>query len=175
MHMWGITRRAAMVVGIGLTAVAMGTSPAMAASPHGQTVSETQTVHGVFDEPDAGTNPCNGDYLRAPDGSEGILFTGTLVNHVTYFTGGDEVWATFTETGAVVTTDVGNGVTYSGHSTVWGNFNMNERNQNNAFTFSMQMTGSDGSSITAHETTVFAQNANGDVTVNFDKMSLTCG
>jgi hypothetical protein len=35
--------------------------------------------------------------------------------------------------------------------------------------------GSDGTSITAHETTVFVMNANGTVTVNFDKFNLTCG
>lgn len=174
MRRTGMRARAAVVVGIGLAAMAAGASPA-AASSHGQTVTETDTMHGVFDEPEAGANPCNGDELLAPDNTAGIQFTGNLVNHVTYFTGGDEVWATFTETGAVVATDAGTGVTYSGHSTVWGNFNQNERNQTNAFTFNIRMIGSDGSSITAHETTVFAQNANGDVTVNFDDMSLTCG
>ena len=62
-----------------------------------------------------------------------------------------------------------------GRLTAWGNFNMNERNQNSVFTLAIQLTGSDGSSITAHETTVFVLNANGTITVNFDKMDLTCG
>lgn len=171
----GMRARAAVVVGVGLAAMGASAWPAAAASPHGQTVSVTQNVHGVFDEPQAGTNPCNGDTLNSPDGKQGIQFTGNLVDHVTLFTNSDEGWGTFTETGAVAATDAVTGVVYSGHSTVWGNFNMNERNQTSAFTFNMRVIGSDGSSITAHETTVFAQNANGDVTVNFDDMSLTCG
>jgi hypothetical protein len=103
------------------------------------------------------------------------LFTGNLVNHVTFFTNSDELWATFTETGSVQATDDGTGVTYSGHATAWGNFNMNEKNSNSAFTLTIHLSGSDGSSITAHETTVFSTDANGDVTVNFDKFNLSCG
>lgn len=94
---------------------------------------------------------------------------------MTYFTNSDEVWSTFTETGATEGTDVGTGVTYTGHATAWGNFNMNERNQTSAFTLTIHLTGTDGSSITGHETTVFTLNANGDVTVDFDKLNLTCG
>ena len=127
-------------------------------------------MHGVFNEPQA-TNPCSGDTFN---GGAGIVFTGNLVNHVTYFTQSDEMWATFTETGAIAGTDDGTGVTYRGHATVWGNFNMNERNQNSEFTLTIHATGSDGSSISAHETTVFVVNSNGDVTVNFDKFNLTC-
>jgi hypothetical protein len=37
------------------------------------------------------------------------------------------------------------------------------------------LAGSDGSSITAHEVQHFALNANGVVTVSFDRMTLTCG
>lgn len=146
-------------------------APAFAGGPNGQTVTETNHAHGTFYEPDA-TNPCNGDTF---DGGQGALFDGNLVNHVTYFTSSDEVWSTFTETGSVQAADDGTGVIYSGHATAWGNFNMNEKNGNSAFTLTIHLSGSDGSSITAHETTVFASNANGDVTVNFDKFSLTCG
>jgi len=85
------------------------------------------------------------------------------------------VWATFTETGKVAATDDGTGVTYSGQATAWGNFNMNERNQNSAFTLTVRLAGSDGSSVTAHETTVFVDNGNGVITVNFDKLNLSCG
>jgi hypothetical protein len=35
--------------------------------------------------------------------------------------------------------------------------------------------GGAGVTASAHETTVLATNANGDVTVNFDKFNLTCG
>jgi len=144
---------------------------ASAASPNGQTVTQTQHVHGSFYEPNA-SNPCTGDTFN---GGQGALFDGNLVNHVTFFTNSDELWATFTETGSVTATDDGTGVTYSGHATAWGNFNMNERNQTSAFTLTIHLSGSDGSTITAHETTAFVLNANGTVTVNFDKMNLSCG
>jgi hypothetical protein len=42
-------------------------------------------------------------------------------------------------------------------------------------TCTIHATGSDGTSITAHETTVFVENGIGDITVNFDKLSLSCG
>ena len=94
---------------------------------------------------------------------------------MTFFTNSDDFWATFTETGKIVGTDVGTGVTYSGHATVWGNFNQNRQNMNTAFTLTIHLTGDDGSIITAHQTTVLVFNANGTVTANFDKLNLTCG
>ncbi|MGI8870021.1 MAG: hypothetical protein ACR2F6_14530 [Mycobacteriales bacterium] len=171
MHIRGVLLRIGAMTAAGIAAGALTVAPAFAASPHGKTVTETQTVHGVFSEPEA-TNPCTGDTFN---GGAGIQFTGNLVNHVTYFTNSDEIWATFTETGAIAGTDDGTGVAYTGHATAWGNFNMNERNQNSEFTLTIHATGSDGSSIAAHETTVFVTNGNGTVTVNFDKLSLTCG
>ena len=171
MRLKGLIRRSGAVIALGLAAATMAAAPAFAASPNGQTVTETQNVHGVFLEPQA-TNPCTGNTFN---GGAGIQFTGNLVNHVTFFTNGDEVWATFTETGKIVGTDDGTGATYTGHATAWGNFNLNEKNQNSEFTLTIHATGSDGTSITAHETTVFVMNANGTVTVNFDKFSLTCG
>jgi hypothetical protein len=156
---------------LAVMALCVFVAPAFAGSPNGQTVTETDHMHGLFYEPNA-TNPCNGDTFN---GGQGALFDGNLVDHVTAFTNSDEVWFTFTETGAVTATDDITGVSYSGHATTWGNFNMNERNQNTAFTLTIHLSGSDGSSITAHETTAFVMNANGQVTVNFDKMSLTCG
>jgi hypothetical protein len=165
-------KRAGLVLAaVAAAALCLVVAPSFAGSPNGQTVTETDHIHGTFLEPDA-TNPCTGDTFN---GGEGAQFTGNLIDHVTYFTNSDEVWSTFTETGAVVATDDGTGVTYSGHATAWGNFNMNERNGNSEFTLTIHLTGSDGSAVTAHETTVFATNANGDATVNFDKFSLSCG
>ena len=82
--------------------------------------------------------------------------------------------ATITETGKVSVLD-GSGVTYNGRITLWGNFNLNEKNTNNTFTFSIKLSGSDGSSITGHEVQHFALNANGVVMGSFDRMTLTCG
>jgi hypothetical protein len=162
---------AAAAVALTVGGLAMWPAAAFAASPNGQTVTQTDNVHGAFYDPEA-TNPCNGDTFN---GGQGALFTGNLVNHVTFFTNSDEVWFTFTETGKVTATDDVTGVTYSGHATAWFNFNMNERNQNSAFTLTVHLSGSDGSSITAHETSVFVNNGNGDITVNFDTLNLSCG
>lgn len=166
-----LVRRLGLPVAVSLAAATASVAPAVAASPNGQTVTSTTNVHGVFFEPQA-TNPCTGDTFN---GGQGIQFTGNLVNHVTFFTASDEGWFTFTETGAILGTDDGTGATYSGHATAWGNFNMNERNTNNAFTLTIHATGSDGSTISAHDTAVFVMNANGTVTVSFDKFNLTCG
>jgi hypothetical protein len=175
MYKKGLSGRKAKLSGAAVLVIAGGLAmwpaAAFAASPHGQTVTQTDNVHGVFYDPGA-TNPCTGDTFN---GGQGAVFTGNLVNHVTFFTNSDEVWATFTETGKVAGTDDGTGITYSGHATAWGNFNMNERSQNSAFTLTVHLSGSDGSSITAHETTVFVDNGNGDITVNFGKLNLTCG
>ena len=80
---------------------------------------------------------------------------------------------TLTETGKFSGTD--GDLTYTGHFTVWANFNMNERNSNSTFTFSIKASGSDGSVIVGQETAHFTMNATGTVTVSFDKMSFTCG
>jgi hypothetical protein len=154
---------------IGLGAVLLvPTAAAAAPGGTGHTVTMTEVTHGGFDPGLTNPNPCSGAAIVSESGS------GTTVNHVTFFPAGDEVWATFTQTGSVTLTD-SNGVTYTGHITMWGNFIMNQQNSNNTFTFSLRLIGSDGSSITAHEVDHFALNANGVVTVSFDKMTLTCG
>jgi hypothetical protein len=171
MRLKGLMGRTGALIAVGLAALTIAAAPAFAGSPNGQTVTQTQNVHGVFFEPQA-TNPCTGDTFN---NGAGIQFTGNLVNHVTFFTQSDEMWATFTETGKISGTDDGTGATITGHATAWGNVNMNEKNQNTSFTLTIHASGSDGSSITAHQTTTFVMNANGTVTVNFDKMRLTCG
>ena len=120
----------------------------------------------------------NSTRTRAPEPrSRASRRSVPVVEHETFFIEDGqvtEVWATFTETGKVSLTDA-NGVSFTGHFTVWGGFNLNEKNTNNTFTLTVKLAGSDGSSITAHEVQHFALNANGTVTVNFDRMRLTCG
>lgn len=141
----------------------VGAPVAFAANP-GHTVTMTEHQHGTFTD-DQATNPCTG--------AAGVAtFVGNSVDHVTYFPAGDEVWATFTETGKVTVTWAG--VTYTGHATAWGNFNMNEKNSNSTFTLTIRVFAADGSSVTGHEVTHFGLNANGQVTANFDKVSFTC-
>ena len=160
-------RPIALLAGLGL---ALAIAMPVAAAGH-QTVTETDHIHGAFTEPSFNVNPCTGAAITSFDAY------GNVVDHVTYFLEDGqmtEVWSTFTETGKVSLTDA-NAVTYTGHFTAWGNFNLNERNTNDTFTLSFRADGSDGSSLVGHEVTHFALNANGQVTVNFDRMSLSCG
>lgn len=171
MSKWGghKLRRALVVAGIAGAGALLAPTAALAApGGGGHTVTMTEVTHGVFDPGLTGQNPCTGADIASEAAS------GTVVNHVTFFPAGDEVWSTFTETGKVTVTD-SNGVTYTGHVTAWGNFNMNEQNANNSFTLTVMLAGSDGSSITLHEVQHFALNANGVVTVNFDRPTLSCG
>lgn len=162
-------RRALLVAGVAGAAAVLAPAAALAASGGpGHTVTMTEITHGVFDPGLTGPNPCTRADIVSENGD------GTVVNHVTFFPAGDEVWATFTETGKLTVVD-SHGVTYTGHLTVWGNFNLNEQNANNTFTLTITLAGSDGSAITAHEVQHFALNANGVVTVSFDRMTLTCG
>jgi hypothetical protein len=129
-------------------------------------VTQTDNFHGV--NTSIGTNPCTGNAID-------LTQTSNIVQHVTFFPGGDEIWGTFTEEDKIVGVDEGTGAVYTGHSTFWGNFNVNERNANDTFTASIHVTGSDGSTISYHEVMHETWNANGVLTVQFDKPSLTCG
>ena len=154
-----------LVIGVATVALGLAAGPAFAAAGGtGHTVTMTEHQHGTFTD-DQATNPCTG----APGVA---VFDGNVVEHVTFFPAGDEVWATFTETGKVTVT--WDGVTYTGHATAWGNFNMNEQNSNTTFTLSIRVFAPDGSSVVGHDVAHFATNANGEITVNFDKMSFTC-
>jgi hypothetical protein len=162
-------RRALVAIGVVGAGALVAPAAAMAApGGTGHTVTMTEITHGEFDPGLSSPNPCTGADIVSATAS------GTVVNHVTFFPAGDEVWATFTETGKVTVVD-SSGVTYTGRITVWGNFNLNERNTNNTFTFSLKLTGADGSTIAGHEVQHFALNANGVVTVTFDRMTLNCG
>jgi hypothetical protein len=154
----------AVVGGVLLTPVAAWAAP----GGTGHTVSETVVTHGTFDPEIEGPNPCSGADIVS------VNATGNTVFHDTFFPGGDEYWVTGTETGKITIVD-SNNVTYTGQFTVWFGSNWNEKNQNNTFTLTITLRGSDGSTISAHEVQHFAVNANGDVTVDFDTMRLTCG
>jgi len=152
------------VVLVALVAAMAFVGTAVAASGH--TVTQTQTSHFTQAYPD--TQPCNDDPVW-------FTTTSNSVNHVTYFPGGDEAWGTFTETDKIVATDLTNGVVYSGHSTFWGNFNINNKNSNDTFTGSIHVRGTDGSYITYHEVAHETFDQNGDPVVQFDRPTMTCG
>ncbi len=156
---------AAMAVPAIAVAAWLGAAGAASAST-GHTVSFTDNFHGT--QPFSQVNPCNGNQLSGTQ-------TSNIVNHVTFFPASDETWATFTEEDNFSAVDEGTGVTLTGHDTVWGNFNLNRQNANQTFTFSVHAAGSDGSSITSHEVAHVTQLPDGNVSVSFDKLSLTCG
>lgn len=132
----------------------------------GHTVTSTDNFHGTTSFQD--TNPCTGNLLN-------INTTSNIVEHITYFPAGDEAWGTFTEEDKVVATDPVTGVVYTGHATFWGNFNVNQLNNNSTFTGSITVTGTDGSVVKYREVDHFTLAANGQVTVSFEKPRLTCG
>ena len=154
----------AVLTSLGLVGAAV---PAYAApGGTGHTVTSTDNFHGTTSFQDF--NPCTGNLLD-------ISTVSNIVNHITYFPAGDEVWATFTEEDKVVATDPLTGVVYRGHATFWGNFNLNERNSNSTFTGSITVRGDDGSVVMYREVDHFTLAANGQVTVSFEKPRLTCG
>jgi len=161
-------KRAVLFACAGFSVLALAIVGSAVAAPGGtgHTVTQTDNFHGSNSTTD--TNPCTGNTIDLQQQSN-------IVQHVTFFPGGDEIWGTFTEEDKVVGTDEGTGVVYTGHSTFWGNFNVNEKNANDTFTGSIHVIGSDGSSISYHEVMHETWNANGNLTVQFDKPSLTCG
>ena len=138
-------------VGFSILALAVVGSAVAAPGGSGHTVTQTDNFHGS--NPSTGVNPA---VMTARDEVA-------------------EIWGTFTEEDKLTGTDEGTGVVYTGHSTFWGNFNVNERNANDTFTVSIHASGSDGSSISQHEVMHESWNANGDLAVTFGKPGLTCG
>jgi hypothetical protein len=154
-------RRIAWIVSLATLLGLLAVGPAALAAGGDHTQSFTEHQHGTIVQKEI--SPCTGHK---------VLVTETInaVEHVTYFVGEDEVWATFTTEGSASFTE--GGVDYSGHFTVWGNFNVNERNSNSTFTFSIFLNGSDGSRISSHEVAHITYNGNGDITVEFDTLRL---
>jgi hypothetical protein len=156
-----------LLLGLLLLSGVAATSAAAAPGGTGHTVTMTTTTKST--NPISDVNPC------APANAIVGVSQDNMVEHVTFFPAGDEVWATFTDAAKVTVTDQVTGVVYTGHATFWGNFNLNERNSNSTFTETIAVKGSDGSTIHVHETAHFTLNANGVVTVEFDTISTTCG
>jgi hypothetical protein len=141
-------------------------TPAFASAGH--TITFTDNFHGSQQTTEP--NPCNGDPVVLDQ-------TSNTVMHVTSFANSDESWATFTEEDRFTGTDAGPvaaGVVYTGHSTFWGNFNLNRQNQNFTITSTIIGKGSDGSRISSHEVGHTTMLPDGNVSVTFDKPSLTC-
>ena len=130
---------------------------ALASPGAAQAVSTTQTFHDatqvIFDVIPCTTIPA------------AITITYNGVFHINSLPYG-EFWTTFTQTGTFSAVPLDpTQRTATGRFTIWGNFNMNERNLNSTFTFTARA--DDGSVF--HDTAHFTMNANGEVTTIFDK------
>jgi hypothetical protein len=160
---WGLLLTAAMTA---LLLASPGTALA-AGGPHTQ--SYTEHFHGTLtNELNEQRAPCTGDELQ-------VIENTNIVNHITFFAAGDELWATFTQTSRIAATDEATGVIYTGHSTFWGNFNVNRQNENSTFTGMIRLKGSDGTTILYHVVDHFSLLPGGKVGVEFEKPHLTCG
>ena len=160
-------------VAAGVAAVGVQAVPALAApGGTGHTVTETTNQHGTWTET-GDTDFCTGETISP-------TITGNEVMHVTYFPAGDEVWGTFTTEGTGSFVQPSTGLTYSGRVTVWGNFNVNEKNSNDTFTASFTLSAVDADGVThlevGHEVAHVAFNAMDPLNpvVSFDKLSVTC-
>jgi hypothetical protein len=142
---------------------------ALAAAGGRGTVTITQHAHNVQLFSDPVTNPCTGE-----SGTLTAIAENEVV-HVTFFTDGDEFWVTGTDEGTATFTPANpNGVSASGHFAAWFGESLNEKNDVQHDTFNLTLRSTDGSHVVVHEITHLSTNAAGVVTVNFDKMSVSC-
>ena len=159
----GVVRAASLAALIAL----LSAGAALADAGGQGTVTITEHAHNVTLFSDPVTNPCTGEpgTLTAIAANE--------VFHVTFFTVSDEFWVTGTDEGTITfTPDDPNGVSASGHFAAWFGESFNEKNDVQHFTNTFHLTGSDGLHFVVHETAHLSTNANGVVTVNFDKMTM---
>ena len=113
------------------------------------------------------------DFVPCRDYQATITITYNGVLHFTVNKAGD-FWATGTMTGTVtaVPLDPSN-PSFTGRFTTWFGESDNKQNFVDHSTFTLHLTGSDGSTIKAHETVHLSSSASGGVTVGFDKFR--CG
>jgi len=93
-----------------------------------------------------------------------ITTTSNLVEHETVFDNGD-VHATFTQTGKFTASPLNDPSlpSFTGKFTTWGNFNQSGSTVNGTFTFNLQGTGSDGSTVSSHQVQHFNVPPDGSV------------
>jgi hypothetical protein len=160
----------AAAAGLAAIVAVLAAGAALADAGGRGTVTITQHAHNVllFSDPDV--NPCNGE-----PGTVTAIAVNEVI-HITFFTNGDEFWVTGTDEGTVTfTPDDPSGVSASGHFAAWFGESLNEKNDVQHFTNTFNLRGTDGSHIVVHETAHLSTNAAGVVTVNLDKLSVSCG
>ncbi|HEX8982788.1 MAG TPA: hypothetical protein VF792_08470 [Ktedonobacterales bacterium] len=146
--------------------LAFGAMPALADGSGAQT--NTITMKNAYIPFGPGANPCTG--------ASGTL-AATSVNgvlHETINKAGD-IWDTGTLTGTFqFVPDDSTQPTYTGHGTTWFGDSFNNQNTVNHFTMNLNLTGTDGSSVTMHENGHFGVSASG-IPNEFDHVTVTCG
>lgn len=110
-------------------------------------------------------NPCTGDPGTLTE-TVNDIFHGTINKTGSWFTGTIEGWFTFVP-------DDPSKATYTGHFATWFGDENNLRNDVEHATLNIHGTGSDGSTLRFHENAQATMNANGVITVSFDRA--TCG
>lgn len=155
-----------LITALAVAAGTLGATGAASAASGQHTVTYTDNYHGA--QTLAEPNPCTNGVIVG-------TFDTNSVMHVTHFVSSDETWMTTTEEDSFTGVDQSTGVTYTGHDTFWGNYNLNRQNSNQTFTGSVRATGSDGSVMTYHEVAHLTMLLNGNVSVSFDKPTVTCG
>ena len=142
---------------------ALGTSTAFAGG--NGAITFTQTDHAVTQvSPDF--NPCTGEPGTTTQTFNDV-FHGTINKNGSWFTG--------TVTGKIqFVPDNPASPTYTGHFQFWFGDENNLRNGVEHDTSNFRVTGSDGSIIAGHENAQATMNANGVITVSFDKFRMTC-
>lgn len=159
------------VAAAGAALVVVQALPGVAAGGD-HTVSTTQTQHGTWTE-QGDTDFCTNELISP-------TISGNSVFHITYFPAGDEVWGTFTTEGQASFLQPSSGLTFSGRVTVWGNFNVNNKNSNSTFTASFSATALDSAGVThyevGHQVMHIGYNAVDPLNpiVSFEKMRVTC-
>jgi len=123
--------------------------------------SQTQNFHGAF--PPMQVTPLCGS--SAPGGT--LSSTGNAVFHITINAAGDEWVTTTQEAWFNLVPDTGT-VTYSGHFSTWFGESLNRNNAVLHDHFSIQATGSDGSTLSINIVDHLSLNANGQVNLFMD-------
>lgn len=162
-----MSKRVAKAAGLAVVVALLSAGAALAGGRG--TVTITTHAHNVLLFTESVLNPCNGEPGTV------TAIAANEVFHVTFFPNDDEFWVTGTDEGtATFTPDDPNGVSASGHFAAWFGESFNEKNDVQHDIFNIHLRTTDGSLIVARETTHLSTNAAGEVTVNFDKMSVSC-
>jgi hypothetical protein len=154
-----MSRKAMLLVAAVAAALVLGTPVALAGGNGATTF--TQTDHNATDT-FVDVVPCTGAPATI-NLTYNAVFHGTINKTGSWFTG--------TMTGTVAATTLGlDPITYTGHFTTWFGDENNQQNDVEHSTFNLHLTGSGGSTLSAHENAQAAMNANGTITVSFDHL-----